>query len=99
MAVVAHEHEAEALAAARLVAADEFAERAELDALLESGRYEQNRTQRREIYQQVQRMLAEALPHLPLWHENKLALVSRRVSGYRFHPAGDFHALRTLRVN
>ena len=71
----------------------------ELDALLESGRYEQNRTQRREIYQQVQRMLAEALPHLPLWHENKLALVSRRVSGYRFHPAGDFHALRTLRVN
>ena len=71
----------------------------ELDALLESGRYEQNRAQRREIYQQVQRMLAEALPHLPLWYGNNLALVSRRVSGYRFHPAGDFHAFRTLRVN
>ena len=43
MAVVAHEHEAEALAAARLVAADEFAERAELDALLEARQREADR--------------------------------------------------------
>jgi len=43
MAAVAHEHEAEALAAARLVAADEFAERAELDALLEARQREADR--------------------------------------------------------
>ncbi|MEC8947102.1 MAG: transglycosylase family protein [Actinomycetota bacterium] len=43
MAVVAHEHEAEALAAARMVAADEFAERAELDALLEAKQREAER--------------------------------------------------------
>ena len=43
MAVVAHEHEAEALAAARLVAANEFAERAELDALLEARQREVDR--------------------------------------------------------
>ncbi len=43
MAVVAHEHEAEALAAARLVAAEEFARRAELDALLEARQREADR--------------------------------------------------------
>ncbi|GIT46557.1 MAG: hypothetical protein Ct9H300mP12_11420 [Acidimicrobiales bacterium] len=41
--LLAHEHEAEALAAARLVAADEFAERAELDALLEARQREADR--------------------------------------------------------
>ena len=43
MAVVAHEHEAEALAVARLVAADEFAERAKLDSLLASRQLEADR--------------------------------------------------------
>ena len=71
----------------------------ELDSLLESGRHEQNPAQRMAVYQQVQRLLLEELPHLPLWHENNLAFVSKRVSGYRFHPTGNFHAFRTLRVN
>ncbi len=43
MAAMAHEHEAEALAAARLVAADEYAERAELDALLAARQIEADR--------------------------------------------------------
>ena len=43
MAAVAGEHEAKALASARLVAADEFAERAELDALLEARQREADR--------------------------------------------------------
>ena len=48
MAVVAHEHEAEALAAARLVAAAEFAERAELDALLAARQLEADRQAERD---------------------------------------------------
>ena len=47
MAVVAHEHEAEAMAAARLMAAEEFAERAELDALLASRQLEADRQNER----------------------------------------------------
>ena len=43
MAVAAHEHEAEALAAAQLVAADEYAEQAELDALLAARQRETER--------------------------------------------------------
>ena len=43
MAAVAREHEAVALAAARLVAADEYAERAELDALLAARQLEADR--------------------------------------------------------
>ncbi|MEE2717505.1 MAG: ABC transporter substrate-binding protein [SAR324 cluster bacterium] len=71
----------------------------QLDALLASARRESNHAQRKAIYQQAQQILSEELPHLPLWHGNHLALVSRQVEGYRFHPAGVFHALRTLRVN
>ena len=55
MAVVAHEHEAEALAAARLVAANEFAERAELDALLEARQREADREAEQEEIAEEQR--------------------------------------------
>ena len=48
MAAVAHEHEAAALAAARVVAADEYAERADLDALLATRQREADRQAERE---------------------------------------------------
>ncbi len=48
MAAVAHEHEAEALVAARLVAADEYAEQANLDALLAARQREADRQAERE---------------------------------------------------
>jgi peptide/nickel transport system substrate-binding protein len=50
----------------------------ELDALFERGRRTLVRADRRAIYGQVQRILAERLPVIPLWHESVVAVRSLR---------------------
>jgi peptide/nickel transport system substrate-binding protein len=66
---------------------------AELDKLLEQGRITTDPAQRREIYFSVQRTLAADLPYLSLWHNDNVAVVSNRVSGFRLHPTGGFQHL------
>ncbi len=69
-----------------------------LDRLLERGRLAVDEAQRREIYRQVQVMVAESLPYLSLWHNNNIAIVSRRVQGFRLHPSGGFEYLPQARL-
>lgn len=69
-----------------------------LDRLLERGRLAVDEVQRREIYRQVQVLVAEALPYLSLWHNNNIAIVSRRVQGFRLHPSGGFEYLPQVRL-
>ncbi len=62
LAAVAREHEAEALAAARLVAADEYAEREALDALLAAKRREAEReAERKRLREEELRRREEAM--------------------------------------
>ncbi|MBI4081413.1 MAG: ABC transporter substrate-binding protein [Candidatus Lambdaproteobacteria bacterium] len=68
-----------------------------LDRLLEAGRAEADPARRRELYHRVERLLAEDLPYLSLWHTNNIAIVSRALAGFRLHPAGDFQALARVR--
>jgi peptide/nickel transport system substrate-binding protein len=59
---------------------------ARADALIEAGRFALDRARRREIYGELQRLLAEDLPILPLWHEDNVVVSHRDVSGYRILP-------------
>jgi peptide/nickel transport system substrate-binding protein len=68
-----------------------------MDRLLEAGRAEGDPAKRRELYRRVERLLAEELPYLSLWHTNNIAIVSRALVGFRLHPAGDFQALARVR--
>jgi len=62
LAAIAREHEAEALAAARLVAADEYAEREALDALLAAKRREAEReAERKRLREEELRRREEAM--------------------------------------
>ena len=51
----------------------------QLDALLEQGRTTVDRTERKKIYAEVQRMLARDLPVLPLWQPDTVAIVRRGI--------------------
>lgn len=53
----------------------------ELDALLDEATHAP-RSERRALYARVQERLDELLPYVPLWHENSVAVVSRRVEGF-----------------
>lgn len=63
---------------------------AEIDALLELGRRVLDEGERKRIYETVQRQLIEDLPYIPLWVQNDIAVVSKRVRGFRLYPGGDY---------
>lgn len=58
----------------------------EVDRLTALGRHELDRDRRREIYGQVQRLVAADVPIVPLWHEDNVVLSNVDVQGYVLSP-------------
>ena len=69
---------------------------AELDVLLERGRQTMDRDMRRDIYIQVQQILARDLPYISLWHPLNLTVINRTLNGFVSYPAGDLESLRSV---
>ncbi len=69
---------------------------AEADALIERGVRVVDEEQRKEVYGELQALLARDLPVLPLWHEDNVAVVSARLAGYGLLPTGPFTPLADL---
>jgi peptide/nickel transport system substrate-binding protein len=66
---------------------------AEVDRLLEQGRSTVDRAARARIYGEVQARLAEALPIIPLWHEDNVAVMNVDLEGYAVLPNARLTAL------
>ena len=64
-----------------------------VDELTVAGRQEMDRDRRREIYAEVQKILADEIPIVPLWHEDNLALMNVDVEGYQVFPNARFAGL------
>ena len=58
----------------------------EMDRLVEAGRSELEPARRKAIYAQAQRLVAEDLPIIPLWHEDNVVLSNVDVQGYTIVP-------------
>jgi len=69
-----------------------------LDCLLDLGLTETGASRRAEIYREVQRVVAEDLPVLPLWHEDNVAVVSPRLREVTLSPVGRYTTLPALRL-
>lgn len=67
-----------------------------MDELLERGRSELRTDIRAEIYRDVQKIVAEELPYISLWHTNNIAVMKRNLTGYELYPAGDFDSFATV---
>lgn len=65
----------------------------EVDRLTLEGRTELDRDKRKAIYAQVQRIVAEDLPIIPLWNEDNVALSNVDVQGYTIVPNARFVGL------
>lgn len=59
----------------------------ELDALLEKGRSLFNTADRQPVYAQVQAIINEDLPLIPLFHKTQVSVGNGKVKGYRIHPS------------
>jgi peptide/nickel transport system substrate-binding protein len=71
---------------------------ARVDALLTAAAAETDQARRLEAYIEVQKILAEELPGIPLWYPNNEVVHTRRIEGVRPGPTGNFDYLRDVSV-
>ena len=57
---------------------------------------EQLPADRARAYGEVQRILAEELPYVSLWHRDNIAVMRARVKDLVLSPTADFRALRNV---
>jgi len=70
-----------------------------IDELTELGRRELDAAKRRKIYSQVQKIIAQELPYIPLWYPSNVGIMTNRLKGFQLYPAGDFKSFATARVD
>jgi len=71
---------------------------ARVDRLTEAARREPSRETRRELYLEVQRILARELPVLPLWAGRNLLVRDRRIQGFTLTPDESYAGARDVRI-
>jgi peptide/nickel transport system substrate-binding protein len=68
----------------------------QIDRLLEKGRTAMDATERKRIYGEVQRILADDLPYIPLWWWKNVIVKTSSLQGFVPYPDGDFTALKKV---
>jgi len=68
-----------------------------LDKLLDESQTAQ-RERRKDIFSQVQRILAEDLPQIYLWYPATIVIYGNRVSNVKIDPSGDWRVIRNMKV-
>ena len=69
-----------------------------VDELLDLGLVRDLAEDRRPIYAEIQRILAEDLPYVSLWHRDNIAVMRDRVTGLSLDPTADFRALKDVQL-
>jgi peptide/nickel transport system substrate-binding protein len=69
-----------------------------LDALIDQARKELDQNTRKQLYAEVQQILAEDLPYINLWYFDNVVVHSRRVSNLALNPSGSYDFLRTAEL-
>jgi peptide/nickel transport system substrate-binding protein len=68
----------------------------DVDRLTTEGRRELDLEKRKVIYAEVQRIVADDVPVVPLWHEDNIVLSNVDVNGYTITPNARFVGLRDV---
>ncbi|HZL25278.1 MAG TPA: ABC transporter substrate-binding protein [Acidobacteriaceae bacterium] len=71
---------------------------ARVDALLQAASADTDQDVRRKEYLEVQQILADELPSIPLWYPNNEVLHSTRLTGVKLEPGGSFAFLRSAEL-
>ncbi len=69
-----------------------------VDALIDEGRRETDQGKRRQIYAELQQILAQDLPYINLWYFDNVAVHSRRLKPLNINPSGDYDFLRSAEL-
>ncbi|HLG22436.1 MAG TPA: ABC transporter substrate-binding protein [Candidatus Manganitrophaceae bacterium] len=74
-----------------------FYRNARLDRLVEEGRGVLDVETRRALYGEAQKIIADEVPYVSLWHTMNVAVMKREVEGYALYRNGDFYSLKEAR--
>jgi peptide/nickel transport system substrate-binding protein len=65
----------------------------ELDKMFELGLGVEDDKKRKVLYDDIQQRVSLEVPFVPLWYEDQVTVVSRRVKGFNPSPVGDYMAM------
>jgi peptide/nickel transport system substrate-binding protein len=69
-----------------------------MDRLIEAGRSTVDQEKRKQIYAQIQQILARDLPYIDLWYFDNVVVHSARVRNLQVNPAGNYEFLTTVHL-
>lgn len=69
-----------------------------VDQLIEQGRSTFNKEKRKQSYAEIQRILAEDLPYLSLYHRDNIAIMRKNVKGFEMYPSGFLLSVPKMRI-
>jgi len=69
-----------------------------VDALIDQARSELDQNTRKQLYAEIQRILAEELPYIDLWYQDNVLVHSKRVQGLTLNPSGNYDFLKTAEL-
>lgn len=61
-----------------------------LDKLLEQGQQIENMKDRIQVYKQIQKIIVDDMPVIPLWYDQYVAVVNKRIKNFEPSPLGGF---------
>jgi peptide/nickel transport system substrate-binding protein len=70
----------------------------EMDRLIEAGRSTVDQEKRKQIYAQIQQILARDLPYINLWYFDNVVVHSARVRNLHVNPAGNYDFLTSVHL-
>jgi peptide/nickel transport system substrate-binding protein len=69
-----------------------------VDLLIDKARSELDQNTRKQIYAEIQRILAEDLPYIDLWYIENVIVHTRRVRNLTLNPSGNYDFLKTAEL-
>jgi peptide/nickel transport system substrate-binding protein len=75
-----------------------FYSNSRVDELIREARSTVDQSQRKAMYGEIQRILADDLPYINLWYLDNVLVHTNRVSGIELSPSGNYDFLRTAEL-
>jgi peptide/nickel transport system substrate-binding protein len=69
-----------------------------VDALIDQARSELDQNARKQIYAEIQRILADDLPYINLWYMENVMVHAKRVRNLTLNPPGNYDFLKTAEL-
>ena len=69
-----------------------------VDALIDQARAEPDQNTRKQIYAEIQRIMADDLPYINLWYYENVMVHTRRVRNLTLNPPGNYDFLKTAEL-